>query len=181
MIHDVTKGLPFEPDCFEAIYSSHLLEHLYLADAQRLLAECFRVLAPGGVLRVIVPDLRGPVREYVARIDRPRLEVTDAGESSEGNYAADRLLLQLLMRPPVAPSGSIFYRLYTTMKDFHTHKWMYDPESLSGYFRQAHFVDVEEMFLNSSRISDIERIEKSSRICDGAGICIEGVKPRSLI
>jgi len=45
------------------IYASHVLEHLGYADVPRALAEWCRVLAPGGQLRVSVPDLArlGPV------------------------------------------------------------------------------------------------------------------------
>lgn len=45
------------PDCeFAFIYSEHFFEHLFLDEAVALLRECFRVLAPGGVVRICVPD-----------------------------------------------------------------------------------------------------------------------------
>jgi len=34
-------------------------------EGQRLIAESFRVLAPGGILRIVVPDLRAIVEEYL--------------------------------------------------------------------------------------------------------------------
>ena len=39
------------------IYASHVLEHLGFADVPRALAEWFRVLQPGGQVRISVPDL----------------------------------------------------------------------------------------------------------------------------
>lgn len=44
---------------FDAIYSSHQLEHLYPHEVGKALSEFMRVLRPGGVAMVIVPDLEG--------------------------------------------------------------------------------------------------------------------------
>jgi len=67
--HDVTAGLPF-PDCdFDAVYHAHLLEHLPRDRAAPFLGECFRVLKPGGVLRIVVPDLEQIARLYLESLD----------------------------------------------------------------------------------------------------------------
>ena len=48
----------FDDGCFAEVYASHVLEHFdYTDELPRVLAEWHRVLAPGGVLRVSVPDL----------------------------------------------------------------------------------------------------------------------------
>lgn len=171
-IHDVRKPLPFPSGSAEAIYSSHLLEHLYFEEGKSLVRECFRVLASEGVLRMIVPDLASIVREYLGR--------EQIGESSTGSEVlepADRLNERLLMRPPAPPSGNLMYRWYTTVADFHQHKWMYDENSLKALLRAAGFANVERMPLHTSRIAGIEQIEQPSRVANGQGICVEGVKP----
>lgn len=54
---DLRHGLPMYQDgTIKGIRASHVLEHLTLEDAARLVRECARVLVPGGVLRVSVPD-----------------------------------------------------------------------------------------------------------------------------
>ena len=63
--HDVTKGLPYADNSFDAIYHSHVLEHLGPEQGRGCLAECFRVLKPGGVLRVVVPDLEQIAQLYL--------------------------------------------------------------------------------------------------------------------
>lgn len=55
--HDVRRALPYEDNTFEGAFSEHTLEHLYPADAMKLLKEVHRVLRPGAVFRVSVPDL----------------------------------------------------------------------------------------------------------------------------
>src|SRR3990172_4662637 len=53
-IHDLRKPLPFGDGSVRCIYTSHCLEHLTREDGAQLLRECHRVLAPGGILRVLV-------------------------------------------------------------------------------------------------------------------------------
>ena len=67
--HDITKGLPFEAHSFDVVYHSHLLEHLRREQVAPFLADCHRVLRPGGVVRVVVPDLERIARAYLAALD----------------------------------------------------------------------------------------------------------------
>ena len=55
--HDLNLGIPFPDSSFDVVYHSHVLEHFPKAKARRFIAECVRVLKPGGILRVVVPDL----------------------------------------------------------------------------------------------------------------------------
>ena len=61
---NVIKPWPFADGRFEAIYSSHVLEHLTLRGARTCIAEAYRCLKPGGVLRILVPDLDDHVSEF---------------------------------------------------------------------------------------------------------------------
>lgn len=51
---------------FDGIFSEHTLEHLSYAEVAKVLAECRRILKPGGTIRVIVPDLSIFVEHYVS-------------------------------------------------------------------------------------------------------------------
>ncbi|MGH8693080.1 MAG: class I SAM-dependent methyltransferase [Burkholderiales bacterium] len=70
MAVDVRKGLPFTDEVFDAVYCSHLLEHLPRQKAASLLRHMHRVLRPGGVIRVVVPDLETLAREYLRLLDQ---------------------------------------------------------------------------------------------------------------
>ena len=62
---DARRPLPFADGTVDAVYHSHVLEHLTSEEAELFLRECFRVLRPGGVVRVVVPDLAGIARAYL--------------------------------------------------------------------------------------------------------------------
>ena len=61
---DATKGLPPQDETVDVLYSSHMLEHLDRNEASMFLKEAFRVLRPGGVIRIAVPDLKKQVKKY---------------------------------------------------------------------------------------------------------------------
>jgi len=62
---DLRKGLPFQSNCCEIIFSEHFFEHIdYPEPISYLLGECLRVLRPGGVLTFSVPDTEWPLLDY---------------------------------------------------------------------------------------------------------------------
>jgi SAM-dependent methyltransferase len=61
---DVRNGLPFPTNSVESIYSTHVVEHFYGDELQRLLRECFRVLKPSAGVRLVVPNLTSAIVAY---------------------------------------------------------------------------------------------------------------------
>lgn len=55
-VGDILDGLPFEDDYFDCIVANHTLQMIRFDDLQRALTEIRRVLKPGGVFRILVPD-----------------------------------------------------------------------------------------------------------------------------
>ena len=68
--HDLNQGIPFAEGLFDVVYCSHLLEHFPKDKAGGFLKECYRVLKPGGILRVVVPDLEQIARDYIKALER---------------------------------------------------------------------------------------------------------------
>jgi predicted SAM-dependent methyltransferase len=66
---DVTRPLPFADESFDAVYHSHVLEHLPRDQAKAFLCECRRVLKPGGVLRLAIPNLEAIARLYLYALE----------------------------------------------------------------------------------------------------------------
>jgi predicted SAM-dependent methyltransferase len=73
---------------FDEVRASHVLEHLYLGQWVATLTEWTRVLAPGGVLRVVVPDLDVVMHEL-------RVGVGSGGKPSTDVHGTSPTMTQL--------------------------------------------------------------------------------------
>lgn len=58
--HDLTQPIPLPDESVERILTEHFIEHVDRAAAGRILADCHRLLKPGGNLRIAVPDYGSP-------------------------------------------------------------------------------------------------------------------------
>jgi predicted SAM-dependent methyltransferase len=130
---DLTAPLPVPDDTLEAVYSEHFIEHIERAQAQRLLAECHRVLKPGGVLRISTPDLRTIVDHYVAgRVD----------------FWHD------MHWRPETPARM----LNESMREW-GHRFLYDADELLAALRAAGFQRVERQAWRASAHPDLAGLE----------------------
>ena len=70
LAHNLRERLPFADASFGVVYHSHVLEHFKRAHAVVFMRECLRILAPGGVIRVVVPNLEVIARLYLQYLER---------------------------------------------------------------------------------------------------------------
>ena len=156
--HNLLKGLPYPTNTVGCIYAGELWEHFEYQDAFDLTKECCRVLQPGGVLRVCVPD--GPAfwEKYL-------------------NIFQDQMAKPRSKRDPepLRCHVEMFFNEICTRKKYlgsmgHTHKWNFDEIQLIDMFEKNGFIHVERMKYHDSRISDIKDVERSSFLI------VEGVK-----
>ena len=167
-VADLRKGLPFPDSSFDAVYHSNFLEHLDRPTARRFLRECRRVLRPGGLTRVVVPDLEERSRAYLAALDAAR--GGNAGSAEAHEFAIADLIDQMVRTrtggelgpwlnsgwpeqreaPAVEPGNDrarslrqrIGTKLIATRDPVATgelHRWMYDTESLARELVAAGF------------------------------------------
>jgi predicted SAM-dependent methyltransferase len=68
MYCNLAKGIPFPDGTVQNIYSSHFFEHLTYHQAQVLLGECFRVMAPGGRFSICVPNAKIYLEAYLKEL-----------------------------------------------------------------------------------------------------------------
>ncbi len=66
---NLNKPWKFNNNSADVVYASHLFEHLSLKSADLFMKESFRVLKPGGAIRIVVPDLYQICRKYLAEYD----------------------------------------------------------------------------------------------------------------
>jgi len=60
IVRDITKGLPFDDNSVDEIYSCHCLEHIERKDIPFVWEEIYRVLKPGSIAYIRVPHSSEP-------------------------------------------------------------------------------------------------------------------------
>ncbi|MBN8704487.1 MAG: methyltransferase domain-containing protein [Bacteroidetes bacterium] len=53
---DLLKGIPLKENSFIGIFTEHCLEHLPFTKIPYIFSEFYRILKPGGRIRIVVPD-----------------------------------------------------------------------------------------------------------------------------
>jgi SAM-dependent methyltransferase len=66
---DLRRPIPLPDASVPFVYSSHMLEHLRPEDAETLMRDVYRVLAPNGIARIVVPDLAKLARWYLEALE----------------------------------------------------------------------------------------------------------------
>jgi len=61
---DLRDRWPFDDCAAQAIYTRHCFEHFSEDELSRIITQCYRVLAPGGKMRIGVPSLEVAVQKY---------------------------------------------------------------------------------------------------------------------
>lgn len=120
---DAGQPFPFPDASFNYVYSEHLFEHLTYQQAQNMLKESYRVLKPGGVIRIATPDLRFLLGLY-----------QDPEKPLHKEYIAY-----------TAKNGGLPSTAVYVINRFHTawgHQIIYDKETLSQALQQAGFKDI---------------------------------------
>ncbi len=69
LVHDLSKGIPFDDASVDVVYHSHVLEHLDRDIVNGFLLEVKRVLRTGGIHRIVVPDLEFACRNYLTHLE----------------------------------------------------------------------------------------------------------------
>jgi predicted SAM-dependent methyltransferase len=113
---DLRCALPFADNSVNYVFMEHALEHFNLSDGVSALRELHRVMADGGVIRIIVPDLERYCSAYSA--------------SDRGWFA--------LAGPKLTTLAEGLNYVFLN----HFHRFIYDFESLSLMLKEAGFHNI---------------------------------------
>jgi SAM-dependent methyltransferase len=157
-VHNLAKGIPFDSESVDVVYHSHMLEHLDSDVAEGFLREVYRVLKPGGIHRIVVPDFEKTCRAYVAHIESCE---EDPIESDNHDSYIARLLEQSVRKEASGTSKQNSLRraienlvLGDARERGETHQWMYDRINLRVKLLNAGYKELQVQDYNTSLIRD---------------------------
>jgi len=158
LVHDMRKGLPFDALNVDAVYHSHVLEHIDRAHVTTFQKEIYRVLKPGGIQRICVPDLELLARRYLDSV--ARCEADPAHVPRHDGFISD-ILEQSVRKEAYGTSTQPRLRRYLENRLLgdarqrgETHQWMYDRFNLMNMLSEVGFVDIQARSWNDSAIKD---------------------------
>lgn len=148
---DATKPFPIPDDTFDYIYSEHMIEHISFDDGLSMVGECYRVLKPNGVLRVVTPSL-GFLLKIISP-DRSALEE----RYQEWSVTA-------CMIDPPAVTNAVFINNFMRAWG---HTFIYDHVTLRLSLALAGFAQIVACDLNHSAHEDLHNIASGHRLPPG--------------
>ena len=154
-VSSIDKLDMFHDGCANIIYASHCIEYFDRDEIIEVLIEWRRVLAPGGTLRLAVPNFKALTEVYK--------------ETNDLNKVL----------------GPLYGKWNVGKKEFIYHKTVYDLESLSSLLKQVGFNQIKEWdwkdtFINQPDFDDHSQayyphMDKENGIL--ISLNIEGTKP----
>lgn len=154
--HDLNNGTPANDNTLDVVYHSHMLEHLTFSEGISFIKECFRVLRPGGIMRLLVPDLELWAKAYLSK-DKHFL----------GEYQ------KTLDSNTYFTPGAIFMGMLHN----HGHKMGYDFETVFWLLQESGFVDIQKTLYSASALTEISIIEPRNPLKSMESLCVECTKP----
>lgn len=136
---DCRWNLPLADDSARGIRAEHFFEHLEAREeAPAFLADCLRVLAPGGVIRLVVPDVGRLLLAYAKGSN----DLSGFRELGVSNPFPDDLPTRMDI-------------VNHAFHQWHEHRWGYDAETLIHRLEKAGFVDAEQTEFGRSRLQPL--------------------------
>jgi hypothetical protein len=147
---DIRNGPLVSVGSAHGVYASHVLEHLSLFDFRRALENTYRMLAEGGIFRLVVPDLFERARRYVS--------------TAEESEAAKKFLRATLLGKEHRPTGLL--GILREIMGSSAHLWMWDESSIAEELKMAGFTRIRRCEFGDSGNPMFDAVEEASRFYD---------------
>jgi predicted SAM-dependent methyltransferase len=150
---DIVKGLPILPLSCEAVYCSHVLEHLALDDFRTALQNTNLVLKPGGTFRFVLPDLEYCARQYI----------DDTSIEAAANFMRETYLGREFRARGLKSFAQSFF-------GNSLHLWMWDYKSIYPELESSGFIEIRRANFGDSSDSMFNDVENKERWANCLGI-----------
>ena len=187
---DATRRFPFPDGVFVHAYSEHVIEHLSFSQAASMLDECFRVLSPGGKVRITTPDLsflvdlhgRSPSAGGARnRVPPAGVEGNEPAPRSTGRSALQERYIEWASATADLPDTESGFVINHFMRGW-GHRFIYDEPILRGLLEKSGFTGVARYGLNESDDAAFRNLANEGRMPDGflrlESLTLEAGKPR---
>ena len=162
---DAAKPFPFADGSFPFVFSEHMIEHVPYESGSLMIRECFRVLRPGGRIRIATPDFRFLVDLYLGSSRGIRERYV--------RWATEKFI-------PSADSFDPIFVVNNFVRNW-GHKFIYDEELLSGLMESSGFTDVCRWKVGESPTPALRTLENVNRMPSGflelESMVLEAQKP----
>lgn len=149
---DICNGPLSAPGDCAGIYASHVLEHLTLEEFKTVLRYTCTMLKPGGIFRLIVPDLEVLARRYITLLEQ-RVDEANSDFMRSSCLGEERSPVGAIGRLRGVFGGS-------------KHRWMWDEPSMTKALAEAGFVDIRRCEFNDCEDRMFKAVEDLSRFVD---------------
>lgn len=150
IVHDLRRGIPAANGTADAVYHSHVLEHLPRANVHSFFIEVRRVLKPGGIHRVVVPDLEVRARVYLASLEMGLPDHEQAIAAMIEQMVRSEAAGTSMQRPVRRKLENLL--LGDARQRGENHLWMWDRLNLSNALSGAGFAQVQPESYDTSQI-----------------------------
>lgn len=144
MYLDAAKQFPLPNESMDQVFSEHMIEHINHPEALFMLRECFRVLKPGGRIRIATPNLDVVLKLYAPEASQ------DVEEYMQ--WFNERNMKGFGGTGPAAVINCFFYSW--------GHRFIYDRVNLESSFREAGFTDLEWCAVGQSAKPELRNLER---------------------
>jgi predicted SAM-dependent methyltransferase len=143
-LYDCRKSLPFSDGSVRGIFCEHFLEHLdYTEEAPAFLQECLRVLEPGGVIRVVVPDVEAYLLAYCQPGWSAFQQLGRVGEKREDSFFEGNVYeTKMELVDQVCRQG-------------YQHKFSYDYSTVEFLLNRFGYAEINRQTFASSRMPEL--------------------------
>ncbi len=140
---DATKKFPFSDNTFDYIYSEHMIEHITWDDGQKMLLESFRILKPGGKIRIATPNMSTFVGFYTGKTTKTSEKYIE--------WITEKYIKGIDMYKPAFVLNNLF-------KNWN-HQFIYDQELLGLALQKSGFKDIKTVSYGCSDDVNLQDLE----------------------